>query len=67
MTDSYLMDVKQVQKALDIGEGMAYKIIREINTELDSKGFITIRGRVPRKALFERLYLSDVSDRGNDA
>ena len=34
----------------------AYAIIRQLNSELKSKGYITISGKVPVKYFMERLY-----------
>ena len=35
--------VKDVAKELDISEGMAYKIIRKLNKELNDQGYVTVR------------------------
>ncbi len=35
----------------------AYKIIRQINNELEEQGKITIAGQCPKKIFFERLGL----------
>ena len=45
--------VKEVASRLDCSERKAYEIIRQLNEELKTKGYITISGRVPRK-FFER-------------
>lgn len=44
--------VKEVQEAMGISEGKAYAVIRELNSQLRAKGFITIAGKV-NKAYFE--------------
>lgn len=51
-----LIGVKEVQKILGIGETKAYSIIKQLNTELDKKGYITIRGKIPKEYLLERIY-----------
>ena len=48
--------VEEVAELLDISESHAYKIMRELNTELKCKGKITNAGRVSRRYLEERLY-----------
>ena len=48
--------VEEVAELLDISESHAYKIMRELNTELRRKGKITNAGRVSRRYLEERLY-----------
>ena len=34
----------------------AYKLMRQINSELEKKGYIVIRGKVSRKYFEERIY-----------
>lgn len=46
----------EVAEILEISKAHAYKIIRQLNDELDAKGFITISGRVSRQYFLERLY-----------
>ena len=47
---------EEVAEELGISKPYAYKIIRQLNEELQSKGFITISGRVSRQYFSERLY-----------
>ncbi len=51
-----LIGVEDVKKILGVGENRAYSIIRQLNKELAKKGFLTIRGKIPRKYLEERFY-----------
>ncbi len=46
----------EVAKELEVSKPYAYKIIRQLNEELNTKGFITISGRVNRQYFNERLY-----------
>lgn len=66
MKQDYFCDVHDVQDALGVGEGLAYQIIRQINDDLKANGYITIRGKVPRKALFERLYMGETGQPEQD-
>lgn len=43
-------------KELDISKAYAYKVIRRLNAELETKGFLTIPGRISRDYFFERFY-----------
>lgn len=52
---SNMITVKEVAKLCNVGNGKAYKIIRELNKEMKEKGFLTIRGRINKFYLFERL------------
>jgi len=39
-----------------ISKAHAYKLIRQLNEELSSQGYITIAGRVSRQYYLERVY-----------
>lgn len=52
---SEMIRVNEVAEICNIGYGKAYKIIREINKEMKSKGYIVIQGRVNKLYLLERL------------
>jgi hypothetical protein len=45
-----------VQEMLGIGRGRAYRILRELNAELSSKGFIVISGKIPKQFFNEHYY-----------
>jgi len=47
---------EEVAELLRISKAKSYAIIRDLNKELEQKGFITISGKVPRKYLEERCY-----------
>lgn len=61
MTKKFIK-VDEVAEMLEISKAHAYKIIRQLNDELEAKGFITISGRVSRQYFLERLY-GNVPDR----
>jgi predicted transcriptional regulator of viral defense system len=48
------MRVGEVAEMLGVSESRAYKIMRQLNRELEAKGKITTAGRVSRKYLIER-------------
>lgn len=56
LVPSYLA-VEDVMELLDIRKSKAYSIIKDLNVELETKGFMTIPGRVPKKYLLERFKL----------
>ena len=41
---------------LDVSLSYAYKLIRWLNAELESEGFVTIKGRVSTQYFMERIY-----------
>ena len=49
---------KDVCELLSVSECKAYEYIRKLNAELEEKGFLTVRGKVPAKYLLERFYSS---------
>ena len=42
-------DVMDVMDVMGVGESKAYKIIKCLNQELNSKGYITVSGKVSSK------------------
>lgn len=47
---------------LGISKSVAYKLMRQINSELEKRGYIVSRGKVSRKYFEERIY--GMSDAG---
>lgn len=52
-----LLNVKDVQNLCDVSKWKAYELIRDVNSEMKEKGFMTIQGRVNKDYLLERLGL----------
>ncbi len=50
------MKASDIAEELDISISYAYRIVRMLNEELSSMGYITITGRVNRQYFNERLY-----------
>lgn len=46
----------EVAQDLGVSKPFAYKLMRQMNEELEAKGFITIAGRVSRKFYEEKFY-----------
>jgi len=46
---------REMSELLGISTGHAYKMIREMNKELEKSGYITIAGKVP-KGYFEKRW-----------
>lgn len=55
-SESKYLRVADVASLLAVSESRAYKIMRQLNKELEAKGKITTSGRISRKYLMERLY-----------
>ena len=55
MNEKFL-EVGDVMQILGISRSTAYKLMKQINSELEKKGYIVIRGKVSRKYFEERIY-----------
>lgn len=54
------LTANDIAEMLGISKGKAYEIIRDYNTELKSKGYLIIQGKLP-KAYFETKYFGGVA------
>ena len=53
---SIFISAQEVADMLGISKSKAYRIVRELNEELEAKGFITVAGKVSRKFFEEKFY-----------
>ena len=53
--EKIMLDVTDVCSLLLISKSQAYKVIRDLNSELEKLGKITVRGRVSKNYLISRL------------
>lgn len=51
-----LYTAKDIQEILGVSESSAYKFIRVMNQELAAKGFLTVRGKIPKAYVQERFF-----------
>ncbi len=56
MRSDYMMTANDVAQALGISKSHAYKIVRELNDELEAKGFIVVAGKIPRAFWDKKFY-----------
>ena len=47
---------KDIQEILDVSESKAYQYIRQMNGELQAKGYLITRGRVPVSYFEKRFF-----------
>lgn len=59
MKNDYYITCEEVMTLIGRKDTTAYNLIRKCNQELKAKGFLTVRGRTPRKYFMERMGLSD--------
>ncbi len=50
------MRVDEVAEALDVSKSYAYKIMQQLNKELQAQGKIVMSGRLSRRYFEERMY-----------
>ncbi len=55
MKEAYMMTAEEIADELGVSKGKAYKIIRDLNAELENMGFIVISGKIPR-AFWEKKF-----------
>ncbi|WP_077737286.1 hypothetical protein, partial [Clostridioides difficile] len=55
--------VKEVAELLDVAESTAYRIMRDLNKELQKKGYYTFAGKVPKTYLEERFFYKKQSNK----
>ncbi len=56
MQNTLYFTAKEVQEMLGVSRAKAYKILKELNTELEAKGYIVVSGKIPKKFLAEKYY-----------
>lgn len=56
MKKELFVRAEDVANELGISKPYAYKLVREMNEELKTKGFMTIAGRVSRQFFEEKFY-----------
>ena len=56
MNEKIYYNAADIAKMLGISIGKSYKILREMNGDLASKGFLTIAGKIPVEYFREKWY-----------
>ena len=56
MNRNYMMTAQDVVDMLGVSQGHAYKIIRELNKELEDGGYIVVSGKIPRAYWEKKFY-----------
>ncbi len=50
------LSANELSKLLDVSIGHAYKMIRQMNNELEKQGFLVVAGKVPTRYFEKRWY-----------
>ena len=56
MKKNYLVTAQDVVDMLGVSKGHAYKIIRQLNKELEDSGYIVVSGKIPRAYWDKKFY-----------
>lgn len=49
-------NAKELAALLGVSESKSYQYIRQMNAELTAKGFLTVRGKVPKAYVEKRFF-----------
>ena len=55
-TEKIYLDAQEIADMLGVSKGFAYKINRELNSDLKCQGYIVIAGKVPTRFFEEKYY-----------
>ncbi len=56
MENKRFLNAHDVAEYMDVSVGMAYKIIRRLNDELKSQGYLTVAGKVSRIYFEQKIF-----------
>ena len=62
MDNRVFMTAEDVAKELGTSKAFAYKLIKELNKEMEEKGYITLAGKVNRNFFYEKMYCGERKD-----
>jgi len=56
MQKNYMMNANDVANEIGVSKGHAYKLIRQLNGELEASGYLTVSGKIPRAFWEKKFY-----------
>ena len=59
MTNKNFMTAQDVADALGVSKSYAYKLVRQLNDEMEALGYITVRGRVDANYFRKKVCYSE--------
>lgn len=63
--DTLFMTAEEVAKEMNVSRAYAYKIIRQLNQEMQDMGYITVAGKVNRKYFMKKVNYEDSNRKGD--
>ena len=58
-TQPMFIKASEVAAMMGVSRAYGYRIVRQLNAELEAKGYITIEGKTNRKYFLERCYIAE--------
>ena len=58
------MTVDEVAEEMGVSKSYAYKVIRQLNQEMKSMGYLTVAGRVNRQYFMKKVCYDDADRKG---
>ena len=55
-SNNLFINASEIQQTMGVSRSYAYKLIKKLNAELESRGFLTIDGKTSRCYFNERFY-----------
>ena len=56
MNKNFMVTAQDVVDMLGVSKGHAYKIIRQLNKELEDSGYIVVSGKIPKAYWDKKFY-----------
>lgn len=56
MNEKIYYTAGEIAEMLGVSTGKSYKILQQMNEELEKKGYLTIRGKIPVEYFKEKWY-----------
>lgn len=56
MKTNYMMCAQDVANEIGVSKAHAYKLIRQLNEELEASGYLTVSGKIPRAFWEKKFY-----------
>lgn len=61
MENKTFMTVEEVARELNVSKSYAYKVVRELNTEMKQLGYLTVTGRVNTNFFRKKLCYNEAN------
>jgi len=56
MNEKLYYTADEIGQMIGVGRTKSYRIVRQLNTELEAKGYLTVGGKVPKEFFNEKYF-----------